>query len=279
MIAEKYLEARNFFIYAESEARNSGDYYLASISNQRITECNNIEGLKISDKSPRPILLNYNLNVSKQNIVYLENPYPGRIVIRNYGWEYDNYDWTWELEYSYDEYYQYSNLPRKDYLGWREYTLDSTTKKLAGGILNASIKKGYDYYEKINFVLSFVQSLPYGQDDLSSGYDEYPRYPIETLFERGGDCEDTSILAAAILRDMGYDVCLLIFPDHAAVGVLVPSSYSPNYNYPSNPYFFYNSGYYNGDKKYCYVESTGNGWRLGMVPSKYQGITPFILLL
>jgi len=47
------------------------------------------------------------------------------------------------------------------------------------------------------------------------------KYPVETPVERG-DCEDKSILLAAILRALGYRTALLVFPDdpgHMAVGV------------------------------------------------------------
>jgi hypothetical protein len=48
---------------------------------------------------------------------------------------------------------------------------------------------------------------------------EYPKYPLETLVEKKGDCEDQSILAAALLAAMGYEVALLILPIHVALGV------------------------------------------------------------
>jgi len=60
--------------------------------------------------------------------------------------------------------------------------------------------------ETIDFVGSFVQQLPYTSDRVTTPYDEYPRFPLETLYEKGGDCEDTAILAATILKEMGYDV-------------------------------------------------------------------------
>ena len=57
--------------------------------------------------------------------------------------------------------------------------------------------------DRVDFVLSFVQSLPYTLDDVTTGYDEFRRYAVETLIEGGGDCEDTTILVAAILRGLG----------------------------------------------------------------------------
>ncbi|MGC9104605.1 MAG: transglutaminase-like domain-containing protein [Candidatus Methanodesulfokora sp.] len=115
-------------------------------------------------------------------------------------------------------------------------------------------KYGFSEREKIEFTIAFIQSLPYVPDDVSASADEYPKYPAETLITNGGDCEDTSILAAALLRKMGYKVALIFLPyeEHAAVGVAGPFSGS----------------YYEVDGvKYFYLETTGEGFRIGQIPS------------
>jgi hypothetical protein len=111
--------------------------------------------------------------------------------------------------------------------------------------------------ETINYVIAFVQSLPYAADNVSAPGNDYPKYPIETLFERGGDCEDTSILAAALLNQMGYDVALLILynANHCAVGIAIDSSGS-YYEYEGTQYY--------------YVETTGEGWRIGEIPPELE---------
>ena len=73
---------------------------------------------------------------------------------------------------------------------------------------------GYSRTEIPYIAMAFVQSLPYVSDSVSSGYDEYPRFPFETLYHGGGDCEDSSILLASILYDMGYGVALIELPGH-----------------------------------------------------------------
>lgn len=109
--------------------------------------------------------------------------------------------------------------------------------------------------QKIMFAITFVQSLPYTEDIVTAKADEYPRYPVETLFDRGGDCEDTAILTAAILDKMGYDVALLRFPSHMAVGIVIQGVYGRYYEY-------------NG-KKYFYLETTGENWGIGEMPTEY----------
>ncbi len=106
--------------------------------------------------------------------------------------------------------------------------------------------------DRVDFVLSFVQSLPYTLDDVTTGYDEFRRYAIETLIEGGGDCEDTTILVAAILRGLGEKTALIFTPGHIALGV------SGNFTGASVTH---------DGTKYYYCETTGTGWTVGDLPS------------
>jgi hypothetical protein len=111
--------------------------------------------------------------------------------------------------------------------------------------------------DKINFVASFVQNLEYKSDSEKNASYEYPSYPLETIFYEngGGDCEDKSILAAHIIKNMGYEVALLRFPNHMAVGVkLFDGSYSWYTQYVDDYYF---------------LETTTGGKPLGFIPSEY----------
>ncbi len=110
------------------------------------------------------------------------------------------------------ELYQlFRNMPRVD--SPHDYSLyvtdprdDSFLRTLVRRLERMGREAGFDEWERLNFVISFVQSLRYRYDN---GYRAL--YPIETLVHRGGDCEDTSILTAALLRHMGYSVVLLFF--------------------------------------------------------------------
>ena len=92
--------------------------------------------------------------------------------------------------------------------------------------------------------LSFVQSLPY-QRNMGT----YQRYVAETLIDGRGDCSDTSVLYAGILKVWDYDCLFLLFPDHLAVGV-----------WSNNRYGCYWS---NQGRKYYFCETTGSGWEIG----------------
>ncbi len=108
------------------------------------------------------------------------------------------------------------------------------------------------------FIISFVQNLPYTSDDVTTGFDEYPRFPYETFYDNGGDCEDTAILASSMLHELGYGVALLRFSDHMAVGVKCTPSAGQSY-------------YTQDGIKYCYLETTGKNWNVGQVPPNIAG--------
>lgn len=113
--------------------------------------------------------------------------------------------------------------------------------------------------ETIEFAATFVHGLEYVPDDVSTSYDNYPRYPIETLVHRGGDCEDASVLLASVLRSLGYDVGLILLPGHLQVGVVRDGSLPGAY-------------YEYDEKRYYVLEATGGGWTLGEMPSEYQEV-------
>ena len=118
--------------------------------------------------------------------------------------------------------------------------------------------------DRIDFVLSFVQSLPYTHDDVTTGYDEFRRYAIETLIDGGGDCEDTTILVAAILRGLGEKTALIFIPGHIALGV--------------SGDFTGASVTHNGTT-YYYCETTGTGWTIGDLPPSFRKIVDAVVPL
>lgn len=71
--------------------------------------------------------------------------------------------------------------------------------------------------EYLELLTVYVQSLAYDVRPDDSG----PKFPVETVMEQAGDCDDKSILLAGLLAREGYDVSLFYFPDdaHMAVGV------------------------------------------------------------
>ena len=183
------------------------------------------------------------------------------LISRKYEWTYRGSKWTWDLNIPQALYDYYKALPRSPTRNYAVYVThplqDIYIKKLADNIQSAAQKNNYGLYQTVEFAVSFVQSLPYTSDLVTEGYDEYPRYPAETLVDNGGDCEDTAILMASLLRAMNYDVVLLGLPSHMAVGVAGGSGISGTY------------WEYNG-RKYYYLETTGTGWKIGQIPDEYK---------
>ena len=110
--------------------------------------------------------------------------------------------------------------------------------------------------DQIELALSFVQSLPYAFDADSKDEDEYVRYPVETLVDGCGDCEDKVALLVALLYEMDMDFVLLILPEHMAVGVHCDEIEAQRYLL------------FEG-KRYYFMETTMPNWRIGQIPDEY----------
>jgi len=176
-------------------------------------------------------------------------------------WSYDGLDWELEFRSPWRDLESLGNgraiYSYKDYL---EYVKpeDRTVKALASILKFYSQSAGFQSYDEVSFVLGFVQKMPYTSDEETKG-DNYPRYPIETIVDGGGDCEDTSALFASIISNaetFNYGSALIVVDDHMAVGV------SGEGNVPGT-YF------QRGNRRYYYCETTGEGYAIGELPDAY----------
>ncbi|HNB03550.1 MAG TPA: hypothetical protein PLV88_04590 [Methanoregulaceae archaeon] len=103
---------------------------------------------------------------------------------------------------------------------YRAMTLDPAQgtffDNLTGEFSQVRATYDLDSDEYLELMTVFVQSLQYRNQNLSS-----PKYPVETYYDREGDCDDKSMLLASLLAHEGYNVSLLYFgpEQHMAVGV------------------------------------------------------------
>ncbi|WP_445475488.1 hypothetical protein ACT9XH_01705 [Methanococcoides methylutens] len=180
-------------------------------------------------------------------------------ITRTYEWEYENTEFWIKSEYYKDDYELYSERSRsRDYDQFANDPYDDEViSQITTQLKYLAAEGGYGKDEIPYIATAFVQSLPYVSDSASAGYDEYPRFPFETLYHGGGDCEDSSILLASLLHEMGYGVALITLPGHMAVGVQGDEALSGSY---------YD---YNGIK-YFYLETTASGWDVGVIPNEYR---------
>ena len=188
------------------------------------------------------------------------------------GWIWNNKSASWDLNMSFEKYYEYSSTSRNN--NWtasnlQKYTAtDSYIRGLADRL--NELTSDMSSLERANCVLKFVQSIPYVYDIDNKGVSDYWNYPYETLWDQKGDCDDHAILYAALMKAMGYKVAILILPGHMAVGLDVSGA--------SGTYYMVSG------VKYYYCEATaivGGSWQnqynIGQIPSGYSTANVYVL--
>lgn len=190
----------------------------------------------------------------------------GQTYTINVYWTHRGLTYSTQFGIAEDKYWYYRNQNRSSCCGdWAKYVTpyDPTIQTIAKDVADVSISTGDS--NKAQIAINFVESMVYEYDiDYISQLD-WPKYPIETIIDERGDCEDTSFLMASILEALNYDTILLIYSDHAAVGVWCDDCYGTYYNYHGKKYFF--------------LETTGyaDNWEIGQIWGKYGTESPRII--
>jgi len=143
---------------------------------------------------------------------------------------------------------------------------------VAAELRRLNSERGFPQFLQVGNVLAFQRQFRYvhdGADEVTEGHAEYPRYPIETLGDGRGDCEDFAILAAALLHLLGLDVVLIRIgwkegePGHVAVGVAGGEDFPPEFRFYTTP----------EGRRYYYCEATPPSgdtpdwdWHIGHLP-------------
>ncbi|MDD3923152.1 MAG: hypothetical protein PHY39_06465 [Endomicrobiaceae bacterium] len=204
-----------------------------------------------------------NLDSDGDGIIDGEDIHPaggGRNIAQTFAWDYAGTNWTWTETIQEDWYEYYKAKPRTSPISTKYITSnDPFIKKISKAI---SEEEG-DGIIKTWLAISFVQNLSYVSDSYT-GYDEYPKYPIETFFEKNGDCEDTSYLAASIIDAMNIGSALIVLPGHMAIGVYMDCNTPGTY-------------YKLDDKCYYYVETTDKNWAGGEIPDDYRDVSATLI--
>lgn len=167
-----------------------------------------------------------------------------------YHWNFEKKTYTlvWDIDTTvYDGYVENTSgrapVSDKDRIAFVNYTSDEM-KYIAGKL--SELSSSMDLVERANFVLKFVQlCTDYEYDYRYNGEAEYWKYPIETLFEGRGDCEDTTVLYCALMKALGYQSAMLLFlgPEydvgHAAGSVALESVPGGTYYAKDGLHFYY----------------------------------------
>lgn len=203
-------------------------------------------------------------------------PFPelSQSVVKKFQWEYKGKKYSLEKTLYQSVYDYYKSKPKEySYLdelpaNWEEeyYAMflksdpaDLTMAELANQIKELGKKNSLSDDEIVELAIGFVQTIPY--DDakaaniLQETGNEEMLYPYEVLWDQTGVCSDKSLLAYALLREMGYGVALFEFEQekHMAAAVECPQNYS------------------NYDSGYCFVETTSTGNKIGIIPDFDMG--------
>jgi hypothetical protein len=143
-------------------------------------------------------------------------------------------------------------------------------------------QQSLNYIEALEYVCSSIQYFPYTlitnsnepcpcqtnfgyyYDDCSyktgngccSGVDPFAVYsPFEFVYKHTGDCDTRSLTAFTLLKNMGFDVAVMVSEkeSHSVLGVVIPGRMHSNLSKGSNTF----------GKKYLLWELTSRDWRLG----------------
>jgi len=119
---------------------------------------------------------------------------------------------------------------------------------LQGQLRKVKGNAGLSDDEFVDLMAVFVQTIPY-----ETTPENPAKFPIETFAEKAGDCDDKSLLLAALLSREGYRTALLSFPEesHMAVGIVC------------NGAEYRNTGY-------AYIETTNVSY-VGVPPDSLDG--------
>lgn len=119
--------------------------------------------------------------------------------------------------------------------------------------------------EKLQFALDFVQEpnvrfIENKDCKTVNYYESYIRYPDETLYDKEGDSNSKSLLAAMLFHTMGFDVMYLnsYKHKHAAIGIRIRESDFKDGWYPNAIETFVDNG-----QRYIFCETSGDNFTLG----------------
>ena len=155
-------------------------------------------------------------------------------------------------------------------------TFLARTNYIAYTIGKIAEKNEFSPLDKLQYTLDFVQEpniafQENAENKTVNFYDDYIRFPDETLYDKCGDSSSKSLLAAMLFHLMGYNVLYLISrkQKHAAVGVEIRPEELKDGWYGDAAKMEDVVIKYEG-RYYIYCETTGDNFALG---AKVPGIT------
>ena len=193
-------------------------------------------------------------------------------VERVFSWTYNKTNYSITLDIDYDDYLYAKELYPASYRVTdssethardKSFVEKSYTDPVMSKYMDELVDKMISEFKKrtpnvteaafLDYLLKFTQYFEYQSDEEYMGTTEYWKFPLETLFEQGGDCEDTSILFCALAHqcreelNMKYSTAMLLLPGHMAGAVKL-----------------------SGNTKWSYCETTTTGFAVGEIPQSMK---------
>ena len=139
-----------------------------------------------------------------------------------------------------------------------------------GDLYLQNYENGNKFY-LLNTILEVGRNIKYENDDKISSSGDYWKFPVETLADGRGDCEDMALLLAGLLKNAGFDVILVDFKTHIGLGLALDSALLESTYGDNVPLDYYE---YEGIR-YYYLETTNlDNYHLGEVPQGYKKVKP-----
>jgi predicted transglutaminase-like cysteine proteinase len=181
---------------------------------------------------------------------------PPEAVKRNISWslvrDTGNLAFDHAFELAEESYASATSIPRypKNQEGYIRYPVEGAIpeiRSLASSLRDLSIQNKLSTIEEVQSIVCMVRQIPYATDMETHNSEDYCNFPVETLYEIAGDCEDHAVLAASLLHSLGHDVALFYLDlgksGHLALGF--------QYSKISNGFSMVTTG----GKSYSYIET------------------------
>lgn len=142
----------------------------------------------------------------------------------DYSWTFDGAYQSLQIDTTYADYLMYRNMNHA--IDWRyastnadiipQYAAfstpnDATVVAVAEQLRSNALAQGYTSdLDILRFIYAFVGQIQYAYDIDTTNFSEYPKYPLEMLYDRSGDCEDSSALFISLVESLGYDAGLML---------------------------------------------------------------------
>ncbi|MCQ1537581.1 hypothetical protein FTO68_01045 [Methanocalculus taiwanensis] len=216
-----------------------------------------------------------------------------RDTAETYRWYSGGSYYTWTIQIPASRYNYFAILPR-DKPGPEDYVMSDRGRAelhlIIEDFISLAASRKLNENQRRDLIISFVQSLPNNHWGAVRDYDDYPKYPLQTLYDGGGDSQDTTILLASLLNLLNYQASLFETPRHYAVLLPLTEADKANnlvYVYQKDANTILKGNYLDEDNNirdyyqnrpdvikssYVYIESNIPGYPIGTLPAQFRSV-------